>query len=611
MERPRGTNRIGLGLRFPALVLLALSVPAAYVSVIPRDDPRVPVFLLAAATLLVAGAAHVGIRITRRVRRLSGWVNAFTEERTLEPLPEGGGAELSALGHSLNLMAREIGKKMARLGESESRYRELVETMIEGLVVVDRQERITFVNRRFAEMVQMPAKELVGTDLLDLLDAGNRDVLLEQTERRRCGISCSYELTWRRSDGEAIVTQVSGAPLTDAAGRFQGSFAVITDLTARRRIEEQMSRVDKFRALGEMAGGIAHEINNRLTSILGNAQLLLLEEEDEQAIRALKIIEESAMESAETVRTVMELARAKPDSVREAVDINSLVSEVVELLRYRWKKQDEEGGVEYEVHRDLRAQRAVSCYPSELRESFVNILTNAFDGMPDGGEVRVTTFDRSDGVCVRISDTGQGMAPEVLQRAFDPFFTTRGLESSGLGLSIAFGIVRRIDGSLSLHSTEGQGTTATFFLPPARIGTPAEPESGDAVALATTQGSRLLVVDHEEGIVRLLEHALTRRGHGVETARSAAEGLALIEAGQRFDLLLTDVGTPEIRGAELAERARELDPRLRVILCASRGHVAEEEIARCGSVDLVVWKPIGPTEFVEQIEALLESAVEG
>jgi PAS domain S-box-containing protein len=505
----------------------------------------------------------------------------------------------------MDRLAARITAERRRSADSERRYRTLLETMSEGFVIVDPTEAIVYANRRFAEMLGVRLDDLKGRRVHDLLDDENRKRLAQQSTPRKQGKPGRYELDWHRADGTALTSLVSAAAIQDAEGNFTGSFAVITDITERRRLEEQMSRAERLRALGQLAGGIAHDFNNRLTAILGNAQLLLLDVEEESLVTALTTIERAALEGAETVRRIMEFTRTRPDTSRESIEPRSFLEEVMGLLRFRWKDEADEGGYAYHILPEHRAEQRITGYPTELREALLNLLNNAFDAMPGGGELRLTTFDHPKGVGIRIADSGHGMCRETLSQVCDPFFTTRGLNATGLGLSITHSIIRRHGGSLSIQSAIGRGTSVTIVLPAAGENVP---EKADYVLVGPQpdqRSARFLVVEDDEGIARLIKLTLSRRGHVVEVAHSGEEAMSALTTGRRFDLVVTDLGMPGMPGYKVAEEVNARQPDAKVVVITGWGSEAEEVLEDIPAVDLVVKKPFSVSDLVEKLEAVL------
>jgi PAS domain S-box-containing protein len=564
--------------------------------------------IAALAGLAIVGtglAVYFTLRHVRRLQFLTEVASHLAGPGREVRVTSGRSREVRDLARAMDRLAEKIAAERRRAANAERRYRTLLETMTEGFVIVDPQERIIYANRRFAEMLGVSLDRLEGQDVLEFLDEENRKRLAQQSTARKKGQPGRYELEWHRADGSSLTTIVSAAAIRDVRGGFTGSFAVVTDITERRRLEEQMSRAERLRALGQLAGGIAHDFNNRLTAILGNAQLLLLDVEDESIASALTTIERAALEGAETVRRIMDFTRTRPDAARESIEPKTFLEEVMGLLRFRWKDEADEGGYAYRILPEHRATGRIDGYPTELREALLNLMNNAFDAMPGGGELRVTTFDHPKGVGIRIADSGHGMSAETLNQACDPFFTTRGLNATGLGLSITHSIIQRHGGNLSMQSAVGRGTTVTLVLPTAGDDVPRREAGILAGPPEDARSARILVVEDEEGIARLMKLTLSRSGHVVETANSGEEAMEILRTGRRFDLVVTDLGMPGMPGDQVAEEVKRRQPGAKIVVVTGWGSEAEEMLATVPSVDLLVKKPFSVSDLVEKIEGVL------
>ena len=567
-----------------------------------------PAIAAAVAAPVLAGA--LGLRLSKRLKEAARVAAGLGEADAAPSAPDGFTSEMRALSGALACRDGKIRETLDRLADSEARFRGLLETMSEGFVIVDREERMLFANRRLARMLRAPLDSLKGLELTCFVTGRQKERLLRHSKHRLAGRSGRYALELRAADGKRVSTLVSAAPLRDRAGAVIGSFAVITDVTERRRLMRSAARTALLRAVGEMAGGITHDFNNRLTAVLGNAQLLLLKEADPLKIRLLKSIEASALEGAETVRRLHELTRSRPERGPEEIDVNVLTGGVLDLMAYKGRGR-EHAGAEWTFRREFRASRAVSTCPSELREALVNVLLNAFEAMPEGGVVRVVTEDRADAVEIRVTDAGPGMPESVLKRALDPFFSTRGPRRTGLGLPMACAIVQRHGGRMEIESSPGQGTTVAFRLPataralpgvvaPAR--TAAAPPRLCPALPRHPRRARVLVADDEDGVLRLLRLALAPAGHDVTCVHSGVEALDILERGG-IDILVTDLGMPGMAGTELAARAREVNPAIRVVLVT--GSTDDQGFAGAPGIDVVVRKPFSVPDLVEAVAALL------
>ena len=356
---------------------------------------------------------------------------------------------------------------------------------------------------------------------------------------------------------------------------------------------EQEIHAQKMAALGELSFGVAHNVNNTLTGILGRAQLILRNSNDPAKIEAgLELIIKSAEDGAHIIRRIQDFARQRPSREFETVAIAELLKDACEMTRPRWESRSEFAPIRFALHGDCKAH--IKGDPVELREVLVNMIYNAIDAMPSGGEVRVSAQENRDRVAVHITDTGTGMTPEVKQRLFDPFFTTKGKAGTGMGLAVSFGIIRRHDGSIEVESEPGRGTTFKISLPTVTPTVPqAEGSSVQAVASTNTEDKvRVMVVDDETHVREVLIEALEAEGCEVVSAQSGEIALALYDQYEgRFDALFTDIGMPDMSGWELVTEIRKRSQTMPIAIISGWADAISLETKNEVKADWVVAKP--------------------
>jgi signal transduction histidine kinase/PAS domain-containing protein len=353
-----------------------------------------------------------------------------------------------------------------------------------------------------------------------------------------------------------------------------------------RQTQAQLVQSAALNALGEMAGGVAHDFNNILAAILGRTQLLLQGTDVPEVRRQLQVIEQAAHDGAHTVRRVQEFTRVRHDERFETLDVNQVLLGVIELTRPAWEAGAKRRGVTVVVARRLEASRPIAGNASELREVFTNLMLNAVDAMPRGGELRIESEDDGDQVRVRFSDSGVGMDESIRARIFDPFFTTKTVKGTGLGLSVAYGIVTRHRGTIQVASEPGRGATFSLTFPAS------EPE--EIVTPAALPGPltrlRVLVVDDEEPVLNVLADLLRALGQDVHAVLGGPAGLARCEE-QEFDVVFSDLGMPEVNGWDLALAVKSRWPSTTVVLVTGWGYQLEGGAAQAHGVDVVMPKP--------------------
>jgi signal transduction histidine kinase len=372
----------------------------------------------------------------------------------------------------------------------------------------------------------------------------------------------------------------------DNARLYEDAQRALGDLQTMQR---KLVQGETLRALGELAGGAAHHLNNLLTIVVGRIQLLRRMVDDERLARPLEIVERAAKDGAEVVRRLQQFAGMRRTAEPRSVDLGQIVDDVLEMTRGRWQDAARAQGTEIAVESRVAPLPSIPGDAAALREMLTNLVLNAVDALPRGGRLTVEAAPAGDHAVLTVSDTGLGMPDDVRQRAHEPFFTTKGVKATGLGLSVAFGIARRHGGELTIQSEEGRGTTVRVALPlPAGAAAAAPP----APAALPRRPLRVLLVDDEEEVRDALAEMLLTRGHTVLTAGGGAEALRRLDEDPGVDLLLTDLVMPGMTGWELAAAARARRPRLPVGVVTGWGDVPEATSGPRAAVDFVLTKPV-------------------
>ncbi|MGH7731403.1 MAG: ATP-binding protein [Candidatus Eiseniibacteriota bacterium] len=369
-----------------------------------------------------------------------------------------------------------------------------------------------------------------------------------------------------------------------------------------RETQVQLIQSEKLNALGQMAAGVAHDFNNILAAILGRTQLMLRETGDPEFTRQLLVIEQAARDGAQAVRRVQEFTRIRHDEGLMALDINAAMADVIELTRAAWETDAKARGVAIRVHRNLVARRAIRGNASELREVLTNLILNAVDAMPRGGDLFVGSKDQGGDVVVRVRDTGIGMDHQTSARAFDPFFTTKAGKGTGLGLSVAYGIVTRHHGTIVVESAPRAGAEFILRFPGIEAADPvlpARPAAGPVPAL------HVLVVDDEEPVVTVLVETLRGLGMTVTAAIGGRQGLERFEEIQP-QVVFSDLGMPDVNGWDLAVAVKARCPGTQFVLVTGWGTQIEPGTARARGVDYILPKPFA----LEEVERVLRQAIE-
>ncbi len=371
---------------------------------------------------------------------------------------------------------------------------------------------------------------------------------------------------------------------------------------ALRAAERQALQAEKLRAVGQMASGIAHDLNQSLALVAGYSDLArraLKQQPPDLAHleETLDVIARAAVDGGETVKRLLTFARGRPDQPAQRVDLAFLLRDAARLTAPRWRDAAQAEGRPISLHVETSGEVVVFGAAAGLREAITNLIFNAVDALPEGGTIRLSTARHGPRVIVEVSDSGTGMAPEVQAHIFEPFFTTKGDRGTGLGLAQVYGIVERHGGSIDVRSASGAGTTFHVELPAATE----EPAPLEGVSTsAPGSGLRVLAVDDEPALARMVALLLGQHGHTVDTVLSGESALEYL-AERTYDVVVSDVGMGEgMNGWELAARVRERWPGVRVILATGWGAQIDTRESADKGIAAVVPKPY-------RIEQLLEA----
>ncbi len=491
--------------------------------------------------------------------------------------------EISAIGFSNLKLARdftELKRVDMALRKSEEQYRSLVETMNEGLALVDKDHRLTYVNERLCRILGYAREELIGKVVTDFVDEEYKDALFEEIIRRKQGDTSSYEIGWRAKDGRQILTLVSPRGFFNENGEFLGSLGVLTDITEYKQLEEQLRQAAKMEAIGRLAGGIAHDFNNLLTGILGYSNLLKMNSSPGDSVHdAARTIEKAAERATELTQQLLGFARRGKHQIIP-VDIHNTIKEVASLL-------DRTIGRNIRIKLKLQAgDRFIKGDPVQMQQVLLNLGINARDAMPRGGELtfetrvtklssedNISDYDVAPGRCIVITvrDTGIGITKEIQERIFEPFFTTKKQgEGTGMGLAMVYGIIRNHGGSVKVDSQPEHGAAFRIYLPLVE-----EEETNysiDTVNKLVKGTGRILLVDDEEVIRIVASDLLTNLGYEVVTASNGKEAVEIFnENWPEIDMVIIDMMMPVMDGPNCFREMKRINPDVKAFLSTGYG----------------------------------------
>jgi PAS domain S-box-containing protein len=492
----------------------------------------------------------------------------------------------------------ELRKVEAVAREHQSLLTHILESARESIYAVDSDGRFKWCNTATVLGLGIKREEFIGSRLLDLVYEGDRELVSEKLKAALNGQAQTYQMRYFSPNGDLRYARVDNSPLV-IDGRTTGVLGIARDITEQKEERERAARADKLRALGQLASGVAHDFNNSLAAILGRAQLLRRQTNDDALVRNLDIIQTAAEDAAATVRRIQTFARKAPAKEFDMLDVRGLLVDAIEITRTRWENEARLRGLNYRVELDASAGQNTAGSASELREVFVNLIVNAVDAMPQGGTISISCIRDGEKLQLRFADTGKGMAEDVQQKIFEPFFTTKGAQGTGLGLSVSYSIIERHDGTIRVDSVKGSGTVFTIHLPACEIKTGSLEEPQLTVAAASLF---ILVIDDEESVRETLADMLSALNHKVELAASGQEALRML-ASRDFDLVFTDLAMPEMDGWETAREIRKRWPEINILLVTGYGPGTLPPSGEDKLVNGVIGKPF---DFAQIISAIAE-----
>lgn len=488
-----------------------------------------------------------------------------------------------------------VGIEYARLEGEARELADVVRRIGEGVIVTDAEDHIVFANRAFHEMVGAAANELRGVRWTDFLSSA-QDVGALVEQMREPPFEGEFLLITRGGEPRPVLLTLSGIEGPD--GRAQ-RIGVFRDISREHELRFRVIREQKFRTLGSLAAGVAHNINNRLTPVLGWTEMLLERlaagetVDPAELTHALNVIHQGASDGVATVRRLQEYSRPSRMRGPEVVQLREIVEQLLALTRPQWDNEAARRGVKYEIDLRIGAAPPILAVASEIREALLNIIENALAAMPNGGRLTVEIRGNDDRAVIAVSDTGKGMSAEVQRLAFEPFFTTRAPEGgTGLGLSLAQEIVHRYGGTIALESREAVGTTFTLSFPAVAAERQVEP-----IFLPVLEPLRILAVDDEPEVLDLLRAMLSHASHTVLGAASGREALALFER-EPVDLVVTDLGMPGMTGLALTTELKRKRPVPVVLLTGWAEELESDEVP---AVEAVLAKPFSREKLFDAL----------
>ena len=509
---------------------------------------------------------HQEVAIRNRDGR-QGWVSYCADFAVIDGVA-------CLLSGAVDITERKEAERI--LHHSEDRFRSLIEQSPVALAMTRGVETL-YLNRKFKELFGLAlAGTGVGSSILEWVAPECRASIQERVRRRAQGLPVPdhFDTTAQRADGTAFPIQVAVALIQFPNGPETMFF--ISDLTERVEAEtqrlgllSQLQQSQKMESLGSLAGGIAHDMNNVLAAILSLAQVQVSRlPRTDAAASAFATIQEAATRGGKMVKGLLNFARQSPKEIR-VFNLNDVLMEEVRLLEHMTlAKVRLDLDLAHELHPLLGDA-------DELAHAVMNLCVNAVDAMEEGGTLTLRTRNEgADRVALTVADTGCGMPAQVLEKAINPFFTTKPVgKGTGLGLAMVYATVKAHQGQLELDSAPGQGTRVRLLFPAAARARGAEPKAPGPAQDAGTPLA-VLIVDDDDMVLHATQMLVELLGHGVTPARSGEEALRLIEQGLRPEVVLLDLNMPGLGGQGTLPRLRALCPRLPILLATGRADQA-------------------------------------
>jgi two-component system cell cycle sensor histidine kinase/response regulator CckA len=488
----------------------------------------------------------------------------------------------------------------------------------EGITTTDLHGNIMYISPRVKDILGYNQEELIGKKVYSFYSNGKEDAKAIMKAIAEKGELRNYEMKLVRKDGRLVDINSSASLLKDEKGETIGTLGIYSDITEEKKLDAQLQQALKMEAIGTLAGGVAHDFNNILTSIIGNAELMLMTfGKDDYLREGIGEIKSAGERAASLTRQLLAFSRKQMIQPR-ILDLDELLSDIKKMLV---RLIGENVEILMVAGSDLWQ---VEIDPSQMEQVIINLAVNARDAMPNGGKLTIQTantylddnyfsehniFEGQPGsyVMVAVSDTGSGMDKETQEHIFEPFYSTKEKgKGTGLGLSTVYGIVKQNKGFIWVYSEPGQGTTFKIYMPRAEEKVKTE-EKVQTSEKHLSGSETVLVVEDDDSLRNLAQKTLRQYGYRVLTARNGEDALSIgKEYEGQIDLLLTDVVMPTMNGKETAERLQPLYPQMKVIYMSG---YTDDAIVHLGVLEPGInflQKPFSPEPLAIKVREVLD-----
>jgi PAS domain S-box-containing protein len=521
-------------------------------------------------------------------------------------------------------LARDVTERKQaeeKLRQSESFIHDILETVDEGFIVIDRDYRVVSANKAYLDKLKVSPEEVIGKHCFALshhitkpcYEVGENCAVRQTFETGR---PSSALHTHHDAAGDPIYVETKSFPLRDASGAVTSVIETITDVTEKRKLEDQLRQAQKMEAVGTLAGGIAHDFNNILSAIIGYGSLLAMKMPAEDPLRLnVERIMESANRAAHLTQGLLAFSRKQIIDVRP-VDLNEIMKRVERLLA---RIIGEDINLAVQLH-----DRALMVLADggQIEQVLMNLAANARDAMPSGGTLSISLmmveidkgFIKAHGygtegpsVLVSVTDTGCGMDQRTMKKIFEPFFTTKEVgKGTGLGLAMAYGIVKQHNGYITVYSEPDKGTTFNIYLP--LIQAPAPDTLPARSGLPQGRGETILVAEDDEALRQLTSSVLKEFGYRVIEARHGEEAVSKFQENrQAVQLVILDVVMPVMDGKKAGDEIMKILPRSKVLFLSGYPLDSMRQRGLLTGVEHFLHKPVSPESLLQKVREMLDA----
>ncbi|GAX60079.1 signal transduction histidine kinase [Candidatus Scalindua japonica] len=402
---------------------------------------------------------------------------------------------------------------------SELKYKTLIDNMIDVVFTTDKELKIISINLAGQRVFEYSCEAIKGLNFYDLIYEADREKIIDCIKGSFAGnreLLEGFEFRIMTGNGRVKDVQLNANVGYDSSGNVTGFEGVVRDITGRKEFEQKLFQIDKLNALGLQSSGVAHEFNNILGIILGYLEIVKqdLGDVSEKVLDALKVIEKAARDGSEIVDKIQQFSRIKKEHEKEEklIDLIDVVNDALEFTMPRWKTEAQSKGIEYEIIKNnfTSSKYRTRCNPSELREVIINIVNNSIDAMPNGGKIETSIKTDENNAIITIKDNGIGIKDDIKDKIFDPFFSTKGVKRSGLGMSLSYSIIARHDGEILVDSYVGEGTTILLKIP--LFDAEIEQSDAEETRVVDAHNANILVIEDEEVILDMMKILRSQEG---------------------------------------------------------------------------------------------------